>query len=145
MSNPFRFLDSINWTKEDLIKEGLEKEEDYKPFLINRALSYHVDSIFEANDVNGMSHLPGIMQYHYLINSLPKKKRFAKWAKADQSDDVEAIMEYFGYSRAKAEEALRILSDDVITMIHNKLDKGGVRNERKSNKRSSGDKTKNSR
>ena len=134
MANPFVFLESINWSKKDLVAEGDQAEDDYKPYLTNRALSYHVDSIFEANDMNGASHLPLICQYHYLLNTLPKKKRFAKWIKAKQDEDVEAVMEYFEYSRSKAEAALRILTKENIAMIYDKLNKGGVKNERKANR-----------
>jgi hypothetical protein len=35
------------------------------------------------------------------------------------------IMEYFGYGRAKAEQAMRVLTDDQLTMIERALDKGG--------------------
>lgn len=144
MSNPFDFLNSINWTKKDLIKEGEMREEEYKPFLTNRSLSYHVDSIFEANEMNMRSHLPEICQYSFLLNTLPKRKRFAKFLKAEQNEQVEAVMEYFGYNRARAEEALKILTDENMAMIYDKLNKGGVKNERKANRRSGGNKAKDS-
>jgi len=35
------------------------------------------------------------------------------------------IMEYFGYGRAKAEQALRVLTDEQLAMIEVALDKGG--------------------
>lgn len=140
MSNPFDFLNSINSTKENLIRNGEAEESEYKPFLTNRALSYHVDSIFEANDMNERAHLPNICQYEYLLNSLPKKKRFAKWIKPSKDVDAEAVMEYFGYSLSKAAAALKILSKEDIAMIHDKLDNGGVKNDkRRPNKRSGGD------
>jgi hypothetical protein len=36
------------------------------------------------------------------------------------------VKEYFGYSNEKAKEALRILSDEQIALIKEKLEKGGV-------------------
>ena len=144
MSNPFDFLNSINWTKKDLIKEGEMQEGEYKPFLTNRSLSYHVDSVFEANEMNMRSHLPEICQYHFLLNSLPKRKRFAKFLKAEQNEQVEVVMEYFGYNRKRAEEALEILTDENIAMMYDKLNKGGVKHERKANRRSGRNKAKDS-
>lgn len=138
MSNPFAFLNSINDTKENLIRNGEMEESEYKPFLTNRALSYHVDSIFEANDMNERAHLPLICQYEYFINTLPKKKRFAKWVKPSKDVDAEAVMEYFGYSLSKALAALKILSKDDIAMIHDKLDNGGVKNDKRRANKGSG-------
>lgn len=132
--NPFEFLNSINSTKRNLVREGDCAESDYKPFLTNRALSYHLDAIFDANDMNMRAHLPGLCQYEYYLNNLPKRKRFAKWGKTEADENVEAVMEYFGYSYKKAEEILSILTEDDIAMIHDKLSKGGVKNERKTNR-----------
>lgn len=140
MSNPFVFLESINWTKEDIIKSGDEEEKNYKPFLTNRALSYHVDSIFDANDMNMRSQLPEICQYQFYINNLPRKKRFSKWTKTTKNEEVEAVMEYFGYNRTKAEQALKILSKENIAMIYDLRNKGGVKkqNEQRTTHRGSG-------
>jgi len=125
MSSPFALLNAINFSKEDLLRNGEMNESEYKPFLINRALSYHVDSIFEANDMNERAHLPNICQHDYLLNSLPKKKRFAKWIKPIKNADLEAIMKYFGYSQSKAEAALKILSKESVQEIIRQSDVGG--------------------
>ena len=125
MSNPFKLLDAINFSKDDLIRSGEMTEAEYKPFLINRALSYHVDSIFEANDMNERAHLPSICQHDFLLHSLPKKKRFAKWAKPHRNTDLEAVMKYFGYSQSKAEAALKILSKESVQEIIRQSDVGG--------------------
>jgi hypothetical protein len=37
------------------------------------------------------------------------------------------VKEYFGYSNEKAKEALRILTDEQITLLKEKLEKGGVK------------------
>lgn len=101
-------------------------EKLYKPFMINRSLSYHQDCILYANEMNMRSHLTAKLQYEYLLNSLRKRKRTSsKWGKDKPNESVEMIMEYFGYGRAKAEQALKVLTDEQLAMIEVALDKGG--------------------
>lgn len=141
MSNPFVFLNAINGTKEDLIRDASDPEQaekEYKPFFINRSLSYHPDSIFESNDMNAASHIDGIMQNDFYLNILPKRKRFAKWSKTTKEEDVEAVMEYLECGQTKALEALSILSKNDVAMIYERINKGGVTNGKRS-RESSGD------
>jgi hypothetical protein len=100
-------------------------EKGYKPFLTNRAMSHHQDSILYANEMNMRPHLDNKPQYEYLLNTLRKRKRYAKWAKQTPDASVEMVMEYFGYGRSKAEEALKILTDDQLVTIELALDRGG--------------------
>ena len=117
-------IPSILQTKKDV----LETEKDYVPFVINRALSYHMDCILYANQMNMNHSLPQKLQYQYLLNTVrPIKRKFEKWQKATAIRDIEYVKEYFGYSNEKAKEALRILSDDDLQNIKNKLDRGGVK------------------
>jgi hypothetical protein len=128
MSNPFTYVDSVSYSKKNLMR-GSENDElsekGYKPFLTNRSLSYHQDSVLYANEMNLRPQLDNKQQYEYLLNTLRKRKRFAKWKKQEPDASVEMIMEYFGYGRAKAEQAMRVLTDDQLTMIESALDKGG--------------------
>lgn len=109
-------------------KYVLEDAKDYKPFLVNRALSYHLDCITYANQMNLCSNLDGDLQYQYFLNTIrPMKRKFQPWQKASVVNDLEYVKEYFGYSNEKAKEALRILTDEQITLIKEKLEKGGVK------------------
>lgn len=121
---PFDFVNSINFTKKDLMPdEGHEKQ--YVPFLVNRSLSYFMDTVHYANEMNRISVLDNKLQYHYLINSIRPKKRFSKWAKKQEDSDLEAVMEYYGYNYTKAKTALMLLSPEQIKTIKEKLEKGG--------------------
>jgi hypothetical protein len=76
------------------------------------------------------------LQYQYLLNTIRgMKRKFQPWQKANSIEDLDCVKEYFGYSNAKAKEALRILNKDQISLIKEKLDKGGVKNNDK-NRRS---------
>jgi hypothetical protein len=108
-------LPSILQTKKDV----LENESDYKPFIINRSLSYHMDCIL---------YLPPKLQYHYFLNTVrPMKRKFQSWQKQETIKNLDCVKEYFGYSNEKAKEALRILTDEQIAFIKEQLEKGGVK------------------
>lgn len=108
-------------------KNVLDEEKDYKPFLVNRSLSYHMDCIMYANQMNLNSNLDSKLQYQYLLQSIrPMKRKFQPWQKASKLKDIDCVKEYFGYSNEKAKEALRILSTDDLDLIRSRLDKGGI-------------------
>ena len=119
-------LPAIQKRKKDLSNdEGFKKS--YDAFLVNRALSYHADSILHANEMNLRHGLDENLQFQYYLNSIRAMNRpFQKWAKVDDNKDLEAVKEYFGYSNEKAKAALLILNDEQITYIKNKINKGGV-------------------
>ena len=125
--NPFDYVNSINSNKDIIRGSENEKlmEDGYQPWMVNKAFSYHKDVILYANEMNRLGHLDKIMQYHYLLNSVRPQKRFAKWVKKQDSNDLEIVKEYYGYSNEKAQTALSLLSPDQIDMIKQKLQKGG--------------------
>jgi len=130
--SPFDYINAINTNKKDLMT-GTDNdrlaEKGYEPFLTNRALSYHNDTIGVANEMNTRHFLDKKPQFCFLLNSVRPKKRFAKWSKKQKDGDVAVLKEYYGYSDIKARQALTILSDNQITEIRKRIDKGG-RNDR---------------
>lgn len=127
-ANPFDYLGAINSTKIDIIRTSDNpeiSEKEYPAFMVNRGLSYHIDTILYSNDTNQWAHMPGIMQNDYLLGMVPKRKRFGKWAKTVKDEDVNLVIQYFGYSRKKAEQALKILTPENLTEMRETLDPGG--------------------
>lgn len=123
--NPFDFSNAILTTKEDLLKENDEKE--YIPYIVNRAISYYPDAIYHANMMNINHQIPKKQQFYYLLNSIRgSKRRYSKWAKPENSDDIKMIQEVYGYNLQRAREALRILTPEQIDMIRKNNNKGGV-------------------
>lgn len=101
---------------------------DYHPFIVNKALSMHVDTAWYANDMNMCAHLNNRMQYDYLYHSLKASKRYTKWVKASQKglQDLDLVREYFGYNVQKAKQALSLLTKNDIEEIKRKMIKGGT-------------------
>jgi len=86
----------------------------------------HYDSIAAANEMNGYHFLDKKVQFHFLINSIRKKKRFGgKWLSQAKLKNLEYVKEYYGYSNEKAKQALNILKDEQIEFIKEALNKGG--------------------
>jgi hypothetical protein len=121
------YLQAINETKKPLLdSDDKEWEKKYPSFVINRCLSMFYDTVMHSNEMNGLHFLPKTMQFHYLINSIRKKKRFGgKWLSQAKLKDMDIVKEYYGFSNAKAKEALTLLTKDQIEIIRNNLNKGG--------------------
>ena len=120
------YLNAINWTKVNLLDgDDLTWEKKYPPYIINRCLSQHVDAIMMANEMNFHHSLSKRLQFHFLLNSIRKRKRFGKWPKQFKLNDLEYVKEYYGYSNEKAKQALNILSEKQIEHIKKSLYKGG--------------------
>ena len=123
--SPFDYLNSVNYEKQNLMVDDVS-ESQYNAFMVNRGLSYFPDSILYANQMNGFNHLDNKLQYEFYLHGLTKRKRFSKWSKKDNiTDKIRAVMDYYKYSHERALEALSILSDEQITIIEEKMYKGG--------------------
>ena len=121
------WLNSINFTKENLIEEDPSVIKDYPPYIVNRCLSGHLDTVMFANEMNKFPNLDKDLQYHFFLNTLRKKKRFSPWLRKDKVTDLVIIKQYYGYSNEKALNALKILTPDQINFIKQRLDIGGIR------------------
>ena len=121
------WLNSINQSKVNIIDEMPDSESKYLPFIVNKCLSGHLDSVIFANEMNLNHHLDNKMQYDFLLNTLRSKKRFSPWVRKEEMENLDIVKKYYGYSTEKAKQAVSILSDEQLTTIRKKLDTGGTR------------------
>ena len=121
------WLNSINQSKKNLLDEDPSLEKEYPPYIINKCLSGSIDCIMFVNELNINNRLDKKLQYDFLINTVRTKKRFSPWIKKEKIKDLEYVKSYYGYSTEKAEQALRILSEEQINFIKQKLDVGGTK------------------
>ena len=119
------WLNSINFNKNNLIKEDPSMIKDYPPYIINRCFSGHLDAIMFANEMNLYHFLDKKMQYDFLLNTLRSKKRFSPWLRKDTIKDLDLVKRYYGYSNEKAKQALRILTKEQLNFIKSKFATGG--------------------
>ena len=120
------YLNSINYTKENLLDSEDEMwEKKYPPFIVNRCLSGSQDTLMLVNEINQHPHLDKKLQFDFLLNSVRARKRFSPWLKADKLENLEYVKEFYGYNNEKAKVALDILTDEQISAIKQKMNKGG--------------------
>ena len=115
----FEYVKSINE------KSSVVHTRDYNPFLANIALSYSLDTIMFANEMNQYPNLPPVCQYDFLYQSVRKGKRFNKWYKESDTPYLQEVMDYYQYSKSKALEALQVLTQEQLRDIIKSLDTGG--------------------
>ena len=118
------WLNSINFTKENLIEDP-DMISSYPPYIINRCLSGHLDTVLFANEMNKHSNLDKDMQYSFFLYTLRKRKRFSPWLKKEQMDDLDLVKKHYGYSNEKAKVAVSLLTKTQLETIRNKHDMGG--------------------
>ncbi|MFI5324364.1 MAG: DNA polymerase clamp loader subunit A [Thermodesulfobacteriota bacterium] len=119
---PFDIIRSVTDTKERII--DFDNEKEYNAFIVNRGLSLFPDTIMYAQEMNVLRDLDPVLQYDYLLNSIRKKKRWAKWPKKEDEELLKIVMEYFSYNRERAREAMLILSEDQLNHIAESMLRG---------------------
>ena len=129
-SKKLSFFDCLNSINEgargkDLFENPLMEEKTYVPFMCNRGLSWFSDTILLANEMNRRPTIPVKAQYNFLRLSIRPRKRFSKWLKNEESDDIELIKRAYGYSSEKARQVLSLFSSDSLKALRLSRDTGG--------------------
>lgn len=101
----------------------------YPAFMIRRLLSYHMDAVLYANELNMVPHLDNQMQFEYLLAAIPKRNRYGTTHKAQNPDALDMVKRYYGYSDEKALEVLGLHTESDLAHIKAALSEGGVINE----------------
>lgn len=120
----FRYENSINFSKVYVPTDG---EHKYSSWRTNSVLSNFPDTIMHANEMNMNGSLPDKLQYEYLLNVIRPRKRFFKKNKIKKDDNFSIVQEYYKYNNERTREALKILSEEQINKIKEKLEKGGTK------------------
>ena len=119
------WLNSINLTKENLLENDPTSKKSYPPYIINRCLSGHLDCVLFVNEMNKYHFLDRDLQYSFYLNTVRKRKRFSPWLRKDKIEDLDYVKQYYGYSNEKALQVLKILSNEQINFIKQRLEIGG--------------------
>lgn len=81
----FDYLSDIT-TNKKYIFDVNDNNKNYNPYMINRGLAQHIDTIMLANEMNKRSELSKLLHHDFLFYSVDAKKRYGKWAKTDTTD-----------------------------------------------------------
>lgn len=120
------YLNSINLNKNDLMDgEDPLWEKKYPAWIVNKLFSAHSDTLFLSNEMNMHSFLDNKLQFHFYLNSVRKRKRFAPFLKSEKESDLDTVKKYYGFSNDKARSALRVLTQEQLIYMKEKLKTGG--------------------
>ena len=126
MVDIFKIINNINTETKNILDSKEVSVSDYLPFMVNRALSYHNDTILYANEMNINNYLAKDMQYNYLFNSIKKRKRFSKWHKADEDNQIDLIVKEYKVNNQKAIQIKKLLTEEQMNILKKKYNIGGV-------------------
>ena len=119
------WLNSINITKNNLIDEEPDLEKQYPSYIVNRCMSGHIDAILLANEMNKRPNLPKKLQYDFFLNSIRRRKRYSPWLRKEETENLDLVKRYYGYSNEKAKQVLNILTREQFSFIRDRLETGG--------------------
>lgn len=132
MTSAFQYINSINDNKQNLMKGTANDElaeKDYVPFVTNRTLSYFQDTISLAQLMNRNHHVDNKLQYDFLLSAVRRRKRYCRWTKPENDEEVALIMATYKYNRKTAEEVLDLFTPSQIQAL--RLNKGGSEHEQR--------------
>jgi len=122
--NPFDYVKSVSYDKEDIMLDE-QDENSYSPYLTNRALSYHEDSIYFTNEMNTRFDTENRLQYLFFLNILRKRKRFSNWEKPQENEQVDIVSKYYNVSTSKSKEYFSLLTANQIEVLRERMEIGG--------------------
>jgi hypothetical protein len=126
--SPFDFMNAVSFTKADIIKDDDNPdiiEKQYNAYIVNRGFTNFEDTILHANEMNQRHELFPAAQFDYYRAVLRKRKRFSKWPKADKDINLDAIQEVYQCNRTVAKQYLKVLNEEQLQSVHEKLVTGG--------------------
>src|SRR6187549_3643907 len=125
--NPFSFVKDIEFAKKDLM-DSEDAEKAYVPFVVNKALSYHMDCVMFGNEMNRRAFLDKKLQYHYFLDAIRSRRRlYNKWEKPEVLEDLAVIMKIYKCSRRIARTYLPLITPHELEILRDKTDLGGIK------------------
>lgn len=114
---PFDYVNDVSLDKQYLYEGAATR--NFKPFLINKALSAFPDCLQAAAFLNENHSLNEKMQHDYLFYVLPKRKRFKRdgWLKKSEAEKreltvLEDVAKVVGYNLERTKQFWSILTED---------------------------------
>jgi hypothetical protein len=124
VKSPFDFVNDISFNKLNIMLE--DNMYLYNCWVTNRSFSLHLDSLFFANEMNFYHELPKDMQFSFYLSTLRPRKRFAKWPKKDQTEEIALVQKALNCNWRRAAETLAILTPEDLEVLKQEQEQGGV-------------------
>lgn len=117
---PFSYIKAINNKKD--VPDDIS---NYDPYITNHTLSAFQDTVLLANEMNCRPQLDKQMQFDFYYHGVRQRNRFDKWLKSEKNNDIENVCKFYGYSKEKAKQVVRILTKEQLKFINDSFDTGG--------------------
>jgi len=95
------------------------------PYMMNRAMSFNHDTAFFAEEASAFRNIDPYQLYMFYFYSTPKKKRYGKWTKKVNNEDLQLVQSSYGVSEKKAMEYLDILKPEQLEALRQASSQGG--------------------
>lgn len=119
--NPFDYINSISYLKQDIDTSDLS---DYNPWITMNYFSNFNDTVAIANALNCLEgELSKKMHFLFLNKMINPKRRFGKSEKNPYIKDARVVADYFNCSVKRAIEIIKILSNEDLEEIKNRMKK----------------------
>jgi len=112
----FDLITHLNSSSDD---RWYEFESVYNPFIINRFMSMHPETINFANEMN-KTNMSKKDQYYFYLYGIPNKRRYAKYIKASKSEMIDDICNIYHVNRGIAKQYSQLLSKEQIKKLKSK-------------------------
>ena len=112
-------MNGLSVSKTPIDEDGIA---EYAAFFMNRSLSYHYDTVLLANTMNVNHHLDNRLQYDFLLNTVPPRKRYSKRSlDKEHHKEITAIQQYYEVTYDRARSIKKILNNAEIAEIINTI------------------------
>jgi hypothetical protein len=125
---PFDFINAVSETKRDIIlrdEDPAHAEKLYNPYIVNKGMSFHSDTILHANEMNMRHNLFKDAQFRYYLGALKSRKRYSKWLKLEKDEDLDLIQKHYQCNRQVAKQYFAVLTPEQLKDINRKSVVGG--------------------
>jgi len=122
--NIFETISALSSIRPLTYRDIREQNLPYEPFLVNRAFSLSEDSVRAAALMNERFYLDNDMQATFYIHTLRPKRRFEKWPKQLNDEEVTLIAQYYGISLREAKYHKNLHTKEQITAMKEVLKDG---------------------
>lgn len=123
----FDYVNSVNNSNKDIWEPGVSDSE-YKPFLVNKAISLCRETVMHAQEMNQRFHISNRMQYDFYRMAIqPKMRRKVDWNKK-KDENILFLKQLYNVSYKTAIAYSNLLNNDDLEELKSLSCKGGLGN-----------------
>lgn len=126
---PFTTIRALSETRPFSYAEAQKNGWPYDQYLINRAFSMTEDTVIMASMMNERHFVSNDMHAAFYVSTVRPRKRFEKWPKGAEEEEVKLLCNYYGMSPREARLSVGIHTDSQLAEMRQLL-QNGVRRSR---------------